>query len=296
MPFTVITLKNTPKSLRGDLTKWMQEIATGVYVGNFNSKVREEIWNRVLESSGVGEATLSYYYRNEIGYNFETHNADRNVIDYEGIPLIIVKSEETHEEENDKHGYSKASKFHKARKYTSTTKKEQERTYVILDIETDGLDERTNKIIEIGAIKASTKEEFHKKIKIDTKLPKEITKLTGITDKELEEGEEILESLKELKEFIGYNDIVGYGVKFDIKFINRNLQLNGLDRLTNKTWDLMDFVKREKSFLENYKLEMVLKSYGIDKKVPHRALEDSRLIDELSGKVQKFQEFLKKKP
>lgn len=58
----------------------------------------------------------------------------------------------------------------------------------------------------------------------------------------------------------------------------------------------MDFVKREKSFLENYKLETVLKSYGIDKKVPHRALEDSRIIYELSGKVQKFQEFLKKKP
>lgn len=233
----------------------------------------------------VYEASEIYENRNEIGYNFETHNADRNVIDYEGIPLVIVKSEETHKEENDKHGYSKASKFHKARKYTSTTKKEQEKTYVILDIETDGLDERTNKIIEIGAIKASTKEEFHKIIKIDTKLPKEITKLTGITDKELEEGEEILESLKELKEFIGDSDIVGYGVKFDIKFININLQLNGLNRLTNKTWDLMDFIKREKSFLENYKLETVLKSYGIDKKVPHRALEDSRLIDELSDKV-----------
>ena len=36
MPFTVITLTNVPNSLRGDLTRWMQEIATGVYVGNFN--------------------------------------------------------------------------------------------------------------------------------------------------------------------------------------------------------------------------------------------------------------------
>lgn len=34
-------LKKVPVSLRGDLTKWMQEIATGVYIGNFNSKVRE---------------------------------------------------------------------------------------------------------------------------------------------------------------------------------------------------------------------------------------------------------------
>lgn len=295
MPFTVITLKNTPKSLRGDLTKWMQEISTGVYVGNFNSKVREELWNRVLESTGIGEATISYYYRNEIGYNFETQNTDRQVIDFEGIPLIITPKENKKEEINI-HGYSNASKYHKAKKYAIVGNKNREKTFVFLDIETDGLDEKTNKIIEIGAINSSTKEEFHKIIKIDTKLPSEIVQLTGITDTELEHGENLLESLKELKKFIGKEEIIGYGIKFDIKFINRNLKINGLDKLTNKTWDLMDFVKREKSFLENYKLETALKSYGIDKKVPHRALEDSKLINELSHKVQKFQEFSKRKP
>ena len=46
MPFTVITLKKVPDSLRGDLTRWMQEIATGVYVGSYNSKVREYLWKR----------------------------------------------------------------------------------------------------------------------------------------------------------------------------------------------------------------------------------------------------------
>ena len=37
MPFTVITLKKVPPYMRGDLTKWMQEIDTGVYIGNFNN-------------------------------------------------------------------------------------------------------------------------------------------------------------------------------------------------------------------------------------------------------------------
>ena len=59
MPLTVITVKNAPQSLKGDLTKWMQEIATGVYVGNFNTKVREELWRRVKENVGDGEATIS---------------------------------------------------------------------------------------------------------------------------------------------------------------------------------------------------------------------------------------------
>ncbi len=43
MPFTVVTLKSVSPSLRGDLTKWMQEIATGVYIGNFNSRIREKL-------------------------------------------------------------------------------------------------------------------------------------------------------------------------------------------------------------------------------------------------------------
>lgn len=95
MPLTVITLKNVPPSLRGDLTKWMQEIATGVYIGNFNSKIRDNLWKRVKETSGCGEVTLSFYCQNEIGYGFETINAKREVVSYDGIPLILIPDKST---------------------------------------------------------------------------------------------------------------------------------------------------------------------------------------------------------
>ena len=39
----VITLSKTPQSLRGDLTKWCQEVQTGVYVGNFSARIRDLI-------------------------------------------------------------------------------------------------------------------------------------------------------------------------------------------------------------------------------------------------------------
>ena len=66
MPFTVITMKKVPNSLRGDLTRWMQELATGVYVGNFNSRVREYLWKRVSDAVGQGEASMCFASRNEI--------------------------------------------------------------------------------------------------------------------------------------------------------------------------------------------------------------------------------------
>ena len=93
MPFTVITLKKVPQALRGDLTKWMQEITTGVYIGNFNTKVREKLWKRVKENVKDGEATLSFAYRNEIGYQFDTHNTSFSNIDMDGIPLVFIPNE-----------------------------------------------------------------------------------------------------------------------------------------------------------------------------------------------------------
>ena len=166
MPLTVVTLSKAPPSLRGDLSKWMQEIAPGVYVGNFNSKVRGELWLRILESVKHGQATMSYAFRNEIGYDFMTHNTDSKVIDYDGIPLVMFPNTEDEGFIEKKTGFSVASKRRAAKRFSSTggnnnSEEEKKSThseadgkpYVVIDIETDGLKKEKNKIIEIGAVK-----------------------------------------------------------------------------------------------------------------------------------------------
>lgn len=293
MPFTVITLKKTPAFLRGDLTKWMQEISTGVYVGNFNSKVREELWQRVIENVKEGEATICYAYRNEIGYEFRTNSKEISIADFDGIPLVLLERKENISDEN-KLGFSKASKMRKAHQFQKQTAKIH--TYAVLDIETDGLDFLKNSIIEIGCIKAigGKIEEFERAIKIETKLPRDIVTLTGLSDEYLaENGVDEQEALIDLLEFIGDLPVVNYGNNFDINFINYALKNNGLQIIKNQTIDLMRCVKKEKRILENYKLQTVLKAYEIDKKVPHRALADAKLTYELTTKVNFFKEKLK---
>ena len=76
-----------------------------------------------------------------------------------------------------------------------------------------------------------------------------------------------------------------------MKFLNYNLEKNSLKEITNTTYDLKTYVKREKMFLKNYKLETVLKEYGIKKKVDHRALADALVTVDLASQVN---EFLKK--
>lgn len=299
MPLTVITVKTVPPSLRGDLTKWMQEIATGVYVGNFNSKVRDELWERVKQNVASGEATMSFAFRNEIGYQFETFRTQRRAVDYDGIPLVqLIHNQAPDVQTGAKKGFSDASKYRHARKSAvrELHRASEGTPYVILDIETDGLDEKKHTIIEIGAIRIAENqtEEFHSLILYDKELPQEIIALTGITNEELEkDGAPLAQVIYELLRFIENSIIIGYGVDFDCRFLNHELGKMDIDPLRNKVYDLMKFVKKEKKFLKNYRLETVLQAYEIDEKVPHRALEDARLIFDLSHKVNQFWRVLK---
>ena len=293
MPFTVITLKKVPQALRGDLTKWMQEITTGVYIGNFNTKVREKLWKRVKENVKDGEATLSFSYRNELGYQFDTHNTRFSNIDMEGIPLVFIPNENIDEKREIKHGFSNAAKFRNAKRYMAHRTKLDSKDFVIIDIETDGLDKEKDYIIEIGAVKSvgGRISEFQSLISYEGTLPKHIVAMTGITTNMLKtNGKNVEVVLKNFKEFIGDLDIIGYNVSFDIEFINIALSKFELEKLENKRYDLMKFVKNEKLFLANYKLQTVIKEYGVGNEVPHRALEDARLIYKLAVKVNKFRD------
>lgn len=294
MPFTVITLKTVPSSLRGDLTKWMQEIATGVYVGNFNSKVREELWERVTQNVSTGEATMSFSYQNEIGYQFETCNTIRIPIDYDGIPLVqILETRKSENDETPKRGFSDAARFRHAKRNIAKKKEEpaNKSSYVVVDIETDGLNIQGNSIIEIGAIKVEDDRisEYHSLIQYEGNLPKEITKLTGLTvDRLKRDGIPIREAMAGFLEFIGSDCMIGYNVTFDLQFLNNELRKMELPPLRNKVYDVMKYVKKEKIFLKNYRLETVLQDYGINEQVPHRAVADAKLIYELSQKVNEF--------
>ena len=306
MPFTVITLTNVQKSLRGDLSKWMQEIASGVYVGNFNSRVREQLWRRVCDNISQGEATLSYAFRNEIGYFFKTYNTKQRTIDADGVPLVKYPlSSQLINSRSDTYGFSSAYRSHMIRKkqLKSTGEKNvnvnlEPLRYVIVDVETDGLDETKNHIIEIGAIKilGSRSEEFHELINVDAELPTSITELTGLHKADLEkEGIDIEEALEKFEKFTGELPVVGYNIKFDLRFLESEFYRS------NKSWraknyiDILTLVRQEKLFLESYKFSKVLESYGIDEKVPHRALADAKLLQKLILKLNGFEDFFIRK-
>lgn len=148
----VITLTNTPPALRGDLTRWCQEIQTGVYVGDVSARVRDKLWERVQTNIGNGEATLVYNTNNEQGYAFKTTRKSKQVVDLDGMLFVKhVVNQETVE-----HGFSNAAKFHKAHKaekMRASVAATKQKRFVAVDIETTGLNTETDQILSIGAVK-----------------------------------------------------------------------------------------------------------------------------------------------
>ena len=84
----VITLSDCPPKVRGDLSKWLFEINTGVYVGNLSARVRQELWQRICENLKNGRATMVYSAPGEQQMRFEIHNSLWQPVDLDGIKLM----------------------------------------------------------------------------------------------------------------------------------------------------------------------------------------------------------------
>ncbi|WP_308204819.1 type I-E CRISPR-associated endoribonuclease Cas2e, partial [Gordonia sputi] len=54
-----------PAGLRGHLTRWMLQVSPGVFVGVLNSRVRELLWERVVELVKDGSGIMVYSAKNE---------------------------------------------------------------------------------------------------------------------------------------------------------------------------------------------------------------------------------------
>lgn len=293
----VITLTKVPNALRGDLTKWYQEIQTGVYVGSVSARIRDSLWLRIVKNIGRGEATMVYNANNELGYQFKTTRRDHQVVDYDGIPLMMHLNAVPQAEE---HGYSDAAKFHKARVMSqkaqqkrSQPSRKNNKPMVAVDLETTGLDPSKDVIISIGAVKATTDgqaSEFSRLISVTESIPQKISTLTGLTNDMLaKQGVPIVEALSGLNTFIGDCAIVGYNFHFDEAFLKQAFISNNLEALRSQTIDLMPIVKRTNAFLDNYRLATVLSVYEIENLKLHHALEDARATLALAQALNKLE-------
>lgn len=291
----VITLTATPASLRGDLTKWLMEVSTGVYVGNISARVRDELWERVCFYCKEGQATMVFSAKNEQRLNFRVHNTSWILTDFDGLKLMKrPKALKDTEVPPFKEGYSNAAQRHQARnmaakKQLSSTANKFPCDFIVLDLETTGVSNLVDKIIEIGAIKVANWEvvsEFSTLISVNSKIPANIIELTGIDDSMvIESGIPLKEALQGLIEFIGDYTIIAHNASFDFNFLQKSLQENELPTFKNKYIDTLTIAKHYIRNAVNYQLQTLLDMLSLDIKVTHRSLNDCRAVNRLYNQL-----------
>jgi DNA polymerase-3 subunit epsilon/ATP-dependent DNA helicase DinG len=147
---------------------------------------------------------------------------------------------------------------------------------VALDIETTGLNEERDAIIEIGAIKFKghrVEDEWSSLISPGRHIPEFITGLTGISDVEVRNAPRFRDITEELEEFVGDAPVVGHSVRFDLGF----LQKQGGILHYNEVIDTFELASVLMPTASRYNLASLGKQLGILLPATHRALDDAKV-------------------
>lgn len=68
----------------------MLEVRAGVYLGEFNRKIREYLWTQVTEGIEEGNAVIAWRDTgSEAGFKFDTAGQNRRVpVEFDGVKLV----------------------------------------------------------------------------------------------------------------------------------------------------------------------------------------------------------------
>ena len=163
-------------------------------------------------------------------------------------------------------------------------------SYIVVDIETTGLDPVKDCIMEISAVKYRKNrkvDDYVVLIKIDRRVPLHITELTGITNEMLEGALDVTFALQRFIDFIGDDILVGYNVPFDLAFLTIASERYLLRSIFNDYIDVMQIAMEKLPFLGRTKQIVVAKYFGIGTEGSHRALNDCEICN---GCYQKLKE------
>lgn len=156
--------------------------------------------------------------------------------------------------------------------------------YIIVDIETTGLDPTKAEIIEVAALKVEKgeiREVFNHLIKIDFPLPSEIVQITGLSDELLADGEPKEEVLRQLIKFLGQETLVAHNAEFDLPFIKYHLKTALNAGLANQELCTLKLARKLVPGCPSYKLQKVAEYFQIPTPVLHRAIADAEITYQL---------------
>jgi len=85
----IMILEKVPAPLRGELTRWLIEPDTGVFVGDVSALVRDRLWDKCCQRRRMGGVMQIWSTNNEQGFAIRAQGlTKREIVDYDGLYLV----------------------------------------------------------------------------------------------------------------------------------------------------------------------------------------------------------------
>jgi DNA polymerase-3 subunit epsilon len=156
-------------------------------------------------------------------------------------------------------------------------------TYVALDLETTGLNPKYARILEVGAVKVvegKVVDTYSQIVNVKMHLSQQITKLTGITEEMMLQGQAIELVITELIDFCEDYVLLGHNILFDYSFVKK-AAINHKLTFEKKAIDTLKLARLFLPNLEKRSLEYLCEYYQIEHVNKHRAYYDALATSEL---------------
>ena len=221
---------------------------------------------------------MVYSANNEQRMSFHVHNTTWQPTDYEGITLMR-RPLATPLPEGEKPPLSKAAIIQMDRnKQSAKQRRAKQLGYVVIDVETTGLDCDKSEILELGAIRVidhQVTDTFSALVRPEQPIPAEITTLTGITqDAVSAQGTSLQPLLEQFWAFVGQSPVMGHNLDFDLAFLKKASARFGLSLPNVRIRDTLKLARRKVPDLPDHRLATLATYFGIEYAQQHRALPD----------------------
>jgi CBS domain-containing protein len=156
---------------------------------------------------------------------------------------------------------------------------------VALDTETTGLDPRTARIIEVGAVALGdgrvTERTFRSFVAAPVPIPAPATAVHGITDADLATAPPFPVVYEKLRDFIGSRAVIGHTLGFDLALLTAECERVGIAFTPWPALDIRFLAEIADPTLASFSLEGLAAWLGVPPGERHRALADAQMAAEI---------------
>jgi DNA polymerase-3 subunit alpha (Gram-positive type) len=155
--------------------------------------------------------------------------------------------------------------------------------YVIVDLETTGLNPADDKIIEIGAIKIRADREpevYNVFVNPGIPIGRKIQEITGITDDMVRDAAAIEEIIGDFAAFTEDLPLLGHNLRFDYGFLKTAAAANRI-KFDKQGVDTLTIARKYLPDLKSRRLDILCEYFGIEDEQHHRAWNDAKVTGEL---------------